>query len=196
MLIVETSFVSLEADSFPITHTLVSMTARLIVVAAILLTASAFVLPAQKQQPEDEVEQLRNLSKTNLLIAPVKLDDRAPLSFVLDSGASFVILNDRLVRQYRLALGKRQVQAGAGSNSCEVHVVPNMGISVADVPLHGPAYVAPLGHLEEFTKVQINGIVGGELFLHRAIQVDFSRHTASVLPAKTRAKGKTYTVRP
>jgi len=157
------------------------MTIRRAALLSVAFANFTAILAAQDTAAPDLREQLRATARGNIITLPVRLGSLPSLAFVLDSGASSVILNERLVRQHGLAMGEARVSSGAGSDSCRVHLFPESGVSVAGVHLQTQPIVAPLQHLETFVDTQINGIVGGELFRKHAVAMDFNLHKASVL---------------
>ena len=148
---------------------------------SVVFASCAGVLAAQNQAAPTSLEQLRATARNNIITLPVELGRLSSQAFVLDSGASSVILNERIVRGHGLSMGKAQAASGAGSDSCRVHLFPESGVSVAGVHLQTQTVIAPLQHLETFLSTEINGVAGGELFLNHAIAMNFKERKASVL---------------
>jgi hypothetical protein len=155
---------------------------RLIVLVG-MVTATGGLTPTEGTQRRNELERIVRIGKNNLLVVPAQIGKFGPVPFVLDSGASSVILNRRLLLQSQLSPGEARAVGGGGSNSCTEQLLPGAKVHAAGVALEKPAYVAPLEHLESFVGVDINGIAGGELFLKHQVQIDLSKHSVDVLQA-------------
>ena len=149
---------------------------------SVVLASCTGVLAAQEQAAPNSVEQLRVIARNNIITLPVELGRLPSQAFVLDSGASSVIVNERIVRERGLSMGEAQTAGAAASDSCRVHLFPETGVSVAGVHLQTQALVAPLQPLETFLNSEINGVAGGQLFLNYAIAMSFKERKASVLP--------------
>lgn len=108
-----------------------------------------------------------------------RINDSAPVPFLLDTGASESVLNaDRLTE---LGLhGGAPSSASVEGGSVETQVVHAVGLAIGDVRLSARDVAAlPLHGVETGLGHRIYGILGGELFAQRVVTIDYERRSVT-----------------
>jgi predicted aspartyl protease len=128
---------------------------------------------------------LRQL-RTHHIVLPVVFDDREPVDFILDTGASMSVITPRT----REALGfgpddgmTAQGQ-GAGGDLSEVRVLVLAKLSVGNREYRNHTVaVTDLSHLEKQLGAAIGGILGANFLARHVVEIDFAGGQLKLHPA-------------
>jgi len=151
-----------------------------VTLAARLALAAVASLAAPPSTP-DVVRDLRAASARNLLFLSVRLGEGPERPFVLDTGASAVIVDSRVAAQERLIEGPIVHSSGAGAERCPLATLETATVRAGDTEL-SPVLAADLSALASFVETPIAGIAGGELFSKKVVVLDFAKRKATLLP--------------
>ena len=89
-----------------------------------MILALLLALPAaQSEAAAEELRAIKAATARNLLFIPVRLGDLPERPFVLDTGASAMVVNSRLAREAELAPGPAIHSGSAGDDRCPLAAV-------------------------------------------------------------------------
>lgn len=149
-------------------------------VAFLSITALCFSA-GQTPRKVDISSRLSKIAKQNLVTIPLQLNEMRPIPFVVDSGASSVIVNERVAASFHLKEGKTVIQDGAGKDSCPTRELVGVRLRAESTDIESSVFAAPLEPLERFARLPINGIAGGPLFLSNVVSIDYRTRKARIL---------------
>lgn len=117
----------------------------------------------------------------NLIIIPVKLNDKLPLKFILDTGIRTTILTEKIMSEaLGLTFNRRIVLKGPGEQQfIAAHVASNVNISMPGIVGSGQALLVleqDYLQLPNYLGVDVHGIIGYELFSRFIVEVDYKNH--------------------
>ncbi|GEM_PF-1506285 len=119
---------------------------------------------------------LRQL-KTAHIVLPVVIGGRAPMSFILDTGASMSVITpqtrDALGYSPQAGLAVEGRGAGGTITNVKLLVLERLEIGPRTYRKHAVA-VADLSHLEEKLEAPIAGILGRNFLARHKVEIDFS----------------------
>jgi hypothetical protein len=111
----------------------------------------------------------------NLVILPVMINDKVPLNFILDSGASQAIFFDRkLAQDLGIGFGRRILFSGVGSNN-NITAFRARGVKLGLPGIEGNMMgmaVLSSDYLD-MKRFDIHGVIGYQLFARFAIKIDY-----------------------
>jgi predicted aspartyl protease len=109
----------------------------------------------------------------NLVLVPVQVNGSTPLTFILDTGASSLVVDARRVAELKLATGASG-DARTGGGSVEASAVENVSFRAGKAELAGASAVAiNLAPLDAALGTRIDGILGYEFFARYVVQIDY-----------------------
>ena len=140
-----------------------------------LLIGDAF---AQTRQISGESKPLFSNIKfeinQNLIFVRARLNDSKPLWFILDSGASISVINEKLAHSLGFKLGKKN-KINAIGGKIEYSLVKNINLDVSGATLSKQTIAAiDLSVLEPKFGRSIDGILGSEFFKRFAVKIDYA----------------------
>lgn len=126
---------------------------------------------------------------TVLPIVPVMIDGQGPFRFLVDTGASHVVLDRRLAE--RLHLKQLDVPHDVHT-AANVTETSEQSAVIATLGVGGTHFYDLLAHVYDFTRmeidgdaqIQIEGILGSSLFAHTLLTLDFPQRTLQVAAGK------------
>jgi hypothetical protein len=120
----------------------------------------------------------------NLMIVQTRINDSAPLPFILDSGASHSVLTPKLAEALRLKLTPDKPTTGTGKGE-----VPVLRSDAVKMQLAGLGLEIPAPWIIDLSKVPIPqetaGLIGAELFKRFVVRMDQAARTISVFDPET-----------
>ncbi|HEX8680266.1 MAG TPA: retropepsin-like aspartic protease [Chthoniobacterales bacterium] len=120
----------------------------------------------------------------NLMIVQTRINDSAPLPFILDSGASHSVLTPKLAEALRLKLTPDKPTTGTGKGE-----VPVLRSDPVKMQLAGLGLEIPAPWIIDLSKVPIPqetaGLIGAELFKRFVVRMDQAARTISVFEPET-----------
>lgn len=117
----------------------------------------------------------------NLIIVPVKLNNRLPLKFILDTGIRTTILTEKIMSDaLGLTFNRRIVLKGPGEQQfVAAHVASNVNITMPGIVGSGQALLVleqDYLQLPNYLGAEVHGIIGYELFSRFIVEVDYKNH--------------------
>ena len=157
------------------------LTSRGIVLLILLL----LFVPA-KAQYGFEFEK-KNLKKVyvpfelhnNLIVVPVRLNDKLPMKFIVDTGIRTTILTEKIMSDaLALTLNRKIILKGPGEQQIiAAHVANNVTIKIPGVVGRGQALLVleeDFLQLRNYLGVEVHGIIGYELFSRFIVEIDYN----------------------
>jgi len=119
--------------------------------------------------------------RQGMIFVPVRLNGSKPLSFVLDTGSTRMLIDRTLANGLGLkATGQGSLQ-GAGTGRIPIEFVPNVTIVFAGLESTGYEFsTADLRPLEASLGVKVDGILGYELFRRFVVTIDYESKTLTL----------------
>lgn len=121
----------------------------------------------------------------NLVIIKLKINDRGPFNFVLDTGVGLMIITDPKMVDSISIQNKRTIKmAGLGEGDAyEAYVTPPLKIDIPGLKSYDvAAAILKTDHfnLSNFAGMPIHGLLGYEFFNNLAVKLDFMDSTVTV----------------
>jgi hypothetical protein len=114
-----------------------------------------------------------------LVAARATINGSGPYVFVLDTGASYTIVDAALAKRLHLKLGERITSVGAGGEFTTRELSPiRMTAGSAAYMTRG----ARAANINDPARPHIDGIVGYDFFSQFAVTVDRSKHQITMVP--------------
>jgi len=119
--------------------------------------------------------------RQGMIFVPVRLNGSKPLSFVLDTGSTRMLIDRTLANGLGLkATGQGSLQ-GAGTGRIPIEFVPNVTIVFGGLESTGYEFsTADLLPLEASLGVKVDGILGYELFRRFVVTIDYESKTLTL----------------
>jgi hypothetical protein len=109
----------------------------------------------------------------NLVLLPVRINNSAPLSFILDTAASTSVVNSAVARQIGLSFGNSD-RATTGGGTVETNAISGASVSVGTLQLGSlPLVAIDLSRLQEGLGNRVDGILGYDLFQRFIVEIDY-----------------------
>lgn len=126
----------------------------------------------------------------NLIFVQTRSNDSEPLWFILDSGASTSVINEKLARSLGFKFGKKN-KINAIGGKIEYSLVKNIDLNVSGATLSKQTLAAiDLSVLEPKFGRSINGILGSEFFKRFVVKIDYANQSLDLYePADFRYDG-------
>ena len=121
------------------------------------------------------------------IYVPVRISGEATSWFILDTGSTGTILDQRIADRLHLRSVRTDIVYGAGAGSSEHSQIGGLRLRVGNVPLRvSNAAAADLGALLGPTSGRIpGGIIGSRFFREHVIEIDFQHGELRVWPRGT-----------
>ena len=125
----------------------------------------------------------------NLVVIKLKINDRGPFNFILDTGVGMMVITDpKMVDSINLQ-NKRTIRlAGLGEgDEFEAYVTPPLKIDIPDLTSYDvAATILKTEHfnLSSFVGIPIHGLLGYEFFNNLAVKMNFVDSTLTVYRPK------------
>lgn len=173
-------------------------------VVAILLLVALFHFAAGAQRPDMEIGRGQKridipFSYTNgFIIVNVIFDDFLPLQFIFDTGAEYTILSKREITDFlRIDYQRRLPIMGADlSTELYAYLAQGINLQVGDIKAVNRSVLVleeDYFHFEEYTGVNVQGILGSDFFRRFIVQIDYRRAVISLYdPQHFELPGKGY----
>ena len=119
----------------------------------------------------------------NQVIIPVVVNDKVPLNFILDSGASQAIFFDRkLAQNLGIGFGRRIQFSGVG-NGNSVTAFRARGVKLGLPGIEGDMMGMAILNSDylDMKRFDIHGIIGYQLFVRFAIKLDYQRQIMTLM---------------
>jgi len=147
-----------------------------LVIASLLVTttASRAITTTPQQAARESVVSLPFELATRHIMLKVKVGD-SPLSFVLDTGDKFAIINVERAKQMGLRLEGQVRVAGAGAETSTGAFVRDSNFTIPGLPgFSQPLNLAlPLGGMASRLGQDFDGIIGSEFIKEFVVEVDY-----------------------
>ena len=163
--------------------------ARLFFVLAFLCLLCIQNLPAKAQYFEIDGSR-RSVSMKfrlirNLVIIPLKINDKGPFNFILDTGVGFMIITEpNLVDSIALQSKRSIKMTGLGEgNEYEAYVTPALKIDISGLKSYDvAAAILKTDHfnLSNYVGIPVDGLLGYEFFNNLAVKLNFIDSTLTV----------------
>jgi predicted aspartyl protease len=119
--------------------------------------------------------------RNGMIFIPVRLNGSRPLSFVLDTGSTKMIVDRALATSLGLKAGGSGSLQGAGAGRIPIEFIHNVSIALPGIESTGYEFsTADLQPLETSLGVRVDGILGYELFSRFVVTVDFEAKTMTL----------------
>jgi predicted aspartyl protease len=128
----------------------------------------------------------------NLIFLQVRINNSAPLWFILDSGAEGLLLNRRRAEALGLHLEGKDKAAGAGGNSYDIAFAKDVTVSLGSAELsHQTLSVTSFAALEPSFGRTIDGVIGYHLLSHYVVEIDYAARLVKLYqPQEFKYSGK------
>jgi hypothetical protein len=159
--------------------------------ALVLLALGTCVFTPSHQVPsaaKSIVTIPADVTSYGLIFVRTRINNSQPLSFALDSGASFpVVIDSRRARDLGLKLqGNLTLEGGAGAGTFEVAMTSGVSVSFGGLELSGQtAAVFALGSLEAIAGRPLDGLIGRDLFTRYVVEIDYLGKKISLYAPQT-----------
>lgn len=114
----------------------------------------------------------------NLIVVPIRLNDKLPLKFIMDTGIRTTILTEKLMSDaLDLTLHRKIMIKGPGEQQIiAAHVANNVNIKLPGIVGRGQALLVleeDFLQLRNHLGIDVHGIIGYELFSRFVVEVDY-----------------------
>jgi len=151
------------------------MRLRLFIVALLVLASNPPAPLAARQQTAALPVSIPFELENHLVIVHARVNNSAPLAFILDTGASVAIVRTETARNLGLSLQGTVNARGAGAGSQAGSLVKNATWSLVGLErvLQPVSIALPLPALPSSLGRPIDGIIGGEFIKQFVVEVDY-----------------------
>jgi hypothetical protein len=119
--------------------------------------------------------------RQGMILVPVRLNGSRPLSFALDTGSTRMLVDRTLAKSLGLKPSGQGSLQGAGTGRIPIEFVPNVGIAFPGLESTGYEFsTADLQPLEASLGVNVDGILGYELFRRFVVTIDYELKTLTL----------------
>lgn len=147
------------------------------------MAARAWVLAAHDDSVQIPFEEYHRLP-----FLTVRVNDTATMSFVLDTGASLTVIDEKRARDLRLALQDTQRIAGrdGGEGAITFSLAKGVTIDVGATQFR-PDHtgVTSFAKAENLMGHPMDGVLGGDFISRYVVEVDYSKHVVTLHDSKT-----------
>lgn len=155
---------------------------RVAVPAATLAMAAPACTGAVRDAPAASVlERHAFRSRDGIMILDVRIGDSAPMPFVLDTGASPCVIDPLDAERLAITATKAtERRGGAGIFKSGVADRPVTLAIGAKALACSETLITDLSGITELMGVRIAGLIGGDFFRNRVVEIDYDRATVTV----------------
>lgn len=149
--------------------------ALLVIVVCVMAGASHQVAAAARKSPQASPVVIPFEMVTRHIMIKVKINNSAPLSFILDTGDKVVIVDLARARSLGLNLQGEVHVGGAGPGMLTGATVRDASLSVVGLEgnIQPVAMALPLDRLQPRFGHDIDGIIGGDFIKQFVIEIDY-----------------------
>jgi len=142
-----------------------------------LFALTLLSVAAPSQAADSELARLAFRSEASLIFAEVTIGDSEPLSFLLDTGATNVVIDEELARRLELPRGSARNRPAGDRAELDYHIIPKVEFRIGDHEVTLPSVVtAPF---EDAARLMIgrtvHGILGASFFRRHVVEVDYEQ---------------------
>jgi aspartyl protease len=124
--------------------------------------------------------------RKGMVFVPVRLNGSKPLSFVLDSGSTRMIVDRALANNLGLKPSGQDSMQGAGAGRVPIEFVQNVDIGLPGLESTGYEFsAADLQPLQASLGERVDGILGYELFRRFVVTIDYESRSLTVTLPKS-----------
>jgi hypothetical protein len=110
----------------------------------------------------------------NLVYVRTRVNNSAPLWFILDTGASATILNERVAKELGLRAGRREKGTGTGG-AIEVGMIEGVSLSLPGATVSSQTVGAfPLDQFAPIAGRRVGGIIGYDFIKEFVLEIDYA----------------------
>jgi hypothetical protein len=115
----------------------------------------------------------------SIIYLPVKVDDRGPFSFILDTGnGGPPILPENVARRLQLPLGPKRSIQGAGAKEVDLYPIDKLRLSMPGLEFaNAPAATLPLALIDPHWGKAKDGIIGHSILSGVTTEIDYENKT-------------------
>jgi len=156
----------------------------------LLLCLMSFYAPRAKAQYFDIDGKRRSVSMRfklirNLVIIELKINNKGPFNFILDTGVGYMLITDPAMVDSISLTSKRTIKiAGLGDGDAyEAYVTPPVNIDIPGLKSYDVATTilkADKFNLSNYVGIPIKGLLGYEFFNNLAVKLNFLDSTLTV----------------
>jgi len=123
----------------------------------------------------------------NKIYLSVRVNDKGLLSFILDSGAAFDVLDEEWARTLNLKLSDEATVKGAGEGSVQTAVGTGLSLNLKGLEIVKPSInVLPIHSSISYNEGRaVDGLLGYDFFKRFVIEIDYANERISVHEPKT-----------
>ena len=166
----------------------------------LLMTLTFLSLPLRAQAPDLTVKTIFAAGsesrfpiefRQGMIFVPVRLNGSRPLSFALDTGSTRMLVDRTLAKSLGLKPSGQGSLQGAGAGRIPIGFVPNVGLGFPGLESTGYEFsTADLQPLEASLGVNVDGILGYELFRRFVVTIDYESKTLTLTLPKAFHSGE------
>jgi len=151
----------------------------------VALRAQALDLNAKNTFATGEESSFPFEFRKGMIFVPVRLNGSKPLSFVLDSGSTRMIVERTLANSLGLKPNGQGSMQGAGAGRIPIEFVQNVDIGLPGLESTGYEFsTADLQPLQTSLGASVDGILGYELFRRFVVTIDYESRTLTITQPK------------
>lgn len=122
----------------------------------------------------------------NLIYVPVRVNNSAPLWFILDSGVDSFLIDEYRARTLGLKLEGQSNAEGIGENTVHIALVRGVSLSMGDLEFPNRNLIAyPFANLSHTAGHVIDGVLGAGLFKRFVVEIDYATQTVTLFDPKS-----------
>ena len=154
---------------------------------ALTLCSLCLVLGVSRAVVDNDSETIPvYISSDNHVFAQVRINNSAPLWFVVDSGAGDLLINKRVAEAVGLKFESRSQAFGAGKDPVDVLITEEASVQVGQLCSFRKQMSAfAMDTFEAYFGREVAGIIGYDLFSRFVIEIDYLRSTLTLHKPQT-----------
>ena len=123
----------------------------------------------------------------NKIYLRVQVNNKGPLSFILDSGAAFDVLDEEQARALNVKLSDETVVRGAGEGSVRISAGSGVSLSLAGLEIVKPNItILPIHSSISYNEGRdVDGLLGYDFFKRFVVEIDYAKNRLSIHEPKT-----------
>lgn len=123
----------------------------------------------------------------NKIYLRVHVNNKGPLSFILDSGAAFDVLDEEQARALNVKFSDETVVSGAGEGSVHISAGTGVSLSLAGLEIIKPNItILPIhSSISNNEGRDVNGLLGYDFFKRFVVEIDYVNKRISIHEPKT-----------
>jgi predicted aspartyl protease len=123
----------------------------------------------------------------NKIYLSVRVNEKGPLSFILDSGAAFDVLDTEQAKALNMKLSDETTVRGAGEGSVQTAVGTGLSLSLKGLEILKPSItILPIhSSISNNEGRAVDGLLGYDFFKHFVVEIDYARNRINIYEPKT-----------